>query len=246
MRLFITSYQKSGTHQIMPMFNGTMPDVVNRGHQEWTTAPSRFQLNREINWEGVEETIQNLRFFRGSSNKAFGHVAYLPEYAQVLEETETRVIFNFRDPRDVIVAEFENAKRMKRKSPNDSPLWNFFDVDAGKRIFEKDDPIPDLIELAAARWYHWLGWLDHDFVMPLKYEDMRLNPQETAEKLFEWTKEIVGKDVDALMRGAIPRPANPTFRRGIPGEWKEQFTYEHKEIARELLSDIIIKLGYTV
>jgi len=32
MRLFITSYQKSGTHQIMPMFGGMMPDVVDRGH----------------------------------------------------------------------------------------------------------------------------------------------------------------------------------------------------------------------
>ena len=39
MRLFITSYQKSGTHQIMPIFGG-IPDVVNRGHNEWIDAPA--------------------------------------------------------------------------------------------------------------------------------------------------------------------------------------------------------------
>jgi hypothetical protein len=243
MRLFITSYQKSGTHQIMPMF-GMMPDVVNRGHNEWINAPKRFGLNREINWDGVAETVNNLRTFKHNSNRAFGHVSYMPEYAKVLEETDTRVIFNIRDPRDVIVAEYENARTKFEANPKDSPLWNFYDEEAGKRIFEKGDPIPDLIELAAARWPRWLGWMDHDFVKVFKYEDIRLNTYETAKEIFRWIQPIGIHDARTLAARAKPRATNPTFRRGVPGEYKETFTKKHHEMAMDLLGDILKKMGY--
>jgi len=227
-RLFITSYQKSGTHQIMPMI-GMMPDVVDRGHSQWVDVPDKYGLNKEINWDGVEETVNSLRTFKHKSNRAFGHVAYMPEYAEVLEKTDTRVIFNIRDPRDVVVAEYENARTKFEADPKDNPLWNFYDKEEGKRIFEKEDPITDLIVLAAARWPRWLGWMDHDFVKVIKYEDIRLSTYETAKEIFRWIQPIGIHDARTLAARARPRPQNPTFRRGVPGEYKETFTIKHRE-----------------
>lgn len=244
MRLFITSYQKSGTHQIMPMFGGMMPDVVDRGHSQWVDAPKRFGLNRDINYEGVQETIRHLLYFKHHSNIAFGHVAYMPEYAKVLEDTNTLVLFNVRDPRDVVVAEYMNGLRQIAADGQASPLWNFFDDEAGMRIFEKPDPISDLIELAAARWPRWLGWLDHDFVMKVKYEDLRLNTYETCLKIFQFAQPVGIIDARALEKGTKPKPNNPTFRKGKPGEWAKVFKNHHTKLAKELLTDIMDKLGY--
>jgi len=243
MRLFITSYQKSGTHQIMPMFV-VNPDVVDRGHSVWVDVPDRFGLNKEINWAGVAETANNLRVFKHGSSKAFGHIAYMPEYAQVLKETHTRVLFNIRDPRDVVIAEYENARRVFRENPKASPLWNFYDKEAKKFIFEKEDPIVDLIVLASARWPRWLGWMDHDFVKVVKYEDLRLRPKETVEGLIEWLGGFGCSSLDTMIRNAQPKAGNPTFRKGAPGEWAEKFKPHHTKLAKELLSDVMERMGY--
>jgi hypothetical protein len=242
MTLFITSYQKSGTHQIMPMFV-INPDVVDRSWVDWIDVPDKYGLNKEINQEGVQETAQNLRQFKGLSPKAFGHVAYRPEYAQVLEETDTKVLFNIRDPRDIIVSEYENAQR-KFALGDDMPMWNYYDQEAEEFIFRKPDPISDLIVLAAARWPQWLGWLDHDFVKPVKYENLRLHTRETVEELIEWLDGFGCTTVDSMVKKALPKKENPTFRKGSPGEWKEKFRPHHVVMADDLLSDIIKTLGY--
>jgi hypothetical protein len=244
MRLFITSYQKSGTHQIMPMFGGMMPDVVDRAHSTYIDVPDRFGLNKDINWGGVTETANNLRQFKHGENKAFGHLAYMPEYEKVFRETDTKVIFNVRDPRDVIVAEYENARRKLEADPKSIPLWDFYDEEAGMRIFQKPDPITDLIIFAAARWPHWLGWLDCDFVLKIKYEDLRLRKTETVQKIFEFAQPAGIPDQRALAKGTEPKPQNPTFRKGTPGDWKITFKLHHMELAEKLLMDTMERLGY--
>jgi len=243
MRLFITSYQKSGTHQIMPIFV-VRPDVVDRGHSQWVDVPDRFGLNKEINWDGVHETVENLRVFRNNSMRAFGHIAYMPHYAEVLEQTNTKVLFNIRDPRDVVVAEYENARRQFKADPTGSPLWNFMDTQSGKRIFEKDDPISDLIVLAAARWPRWLGWMEHDFVKVVKYEDLRLRTKETLEDICDWMDGHFCDPIGEMMSNAIPKPKNPTFRKGNVGDWKRTFRPHHVKLAQELLEDVLLQMGY--
>ncbi len=55
---------------------------------------------------------------------------------------------------------------------------------------------------------------------------------------------------DDMIRRSRPDPKNPsyypTFRRGVPEEWKEKFKPHHVELAEELLGDIIERLGYVV
>ena len=242
MRLFITSYQKSGTHQIMPMFV-VRPDVVDRSLNEVINVPAKYGLNTEINLAGVYETVENLRVFKFDSSKAFGHLSYMPEYAKVLEETDTKVLFNIRDPRDVVIAEYENALR-KFKQGDNMPLWNFYDSGKDEYLFRSKDPIAELIVLAAARWPRWLGWLDHDFVKPVKYEDLRLRTRETVEELIEWLNGVGCSDVDTMVKNTIPKPRNPTFRKGNVGDWKTVFTLHHIELADKMLSGIIERLGY--
>lgn len=233
MRLFLVSYQKSGTHQIMPALHIDR-DIVDRSYNELTDIPYRYRNGngKAISPEGVEETCQQLRTFGGF---AFGHLSYLPEYAEAMQTDETKVLFNVRDPRDIIVSEFYSASMGR---------WpNLFIEQYGKRLSEMDDPISELIELAAARWPKWIGWLNHSFVMKVKYEDLRLNGAETVYKMSEFLCPIE-IDRNACVRKLSPGPKNPTFRRGVPGEWKEVFTDGHKKKAELLLGSIIETLGY--
>lgn len=244
MRLFITSYQKSGTHQIMPMFMPHIPDVVDRSWNCWVNAPKRYALNPKINRPGVEEVVGNLRQFKGGATKSFGHLSYMPEYAQVFKETATKVLFNIRDPRDIVVAEYGNAQRHFAEERKGFPLYNFRDQEDGKFLYEKEDPITELIILASARWPRWLGWLEHDFVYKVKYEDLRLKPRETVEGICEWLGGEKCSGIDAMVKNAQPNPPPPTFRKGLVGEWITTFQPHHVELSEELLSDIIEKLGY--
>jgi hypothetical protein len=242
MRLFIVSYHKSGTHQIMPMFNA-LPDVVDRSWNDWINVPDRYNLNKHINQEGVQETAQNLMKFKHNSNRAFGHLSYMPEYAEVFLKTDTKVLFNIRDPRDIIVSEYENAQR-KYASGDDMPLFNFYDTENERFLYKQDDPITELIIFAAARWPRWIGWLDHDFVLPVKYEDLRLRTRKTVEDIVEWLEGKECDNVDLIVSRAKPVPDNPTFRKGQPGEWLVKFEPHHVKLAEELLGDIIKRLGY--
>ena len=244
MRLFITSYHKSGTHQIMPMFTPRCPDVVDRSHVDWINVPDKYGLNREVNHPGVIETCENLRNFKEGSKRAFGHLAYRPEYAKVFMETSTKVIFNVRDPRDIVVSEYHNAQRKFAKNPNDMPLWNYLDQETGEFLHRKEDPITELIIFAAARWPQWIGWLDYDFVLQIKYEDLRLHTKETVDKMRSWLNNQECFSADLMISKAQPDKGNPTFRRGIPGEWKTTFKSHHVELANELLGGIIDRLGY--
>lgn len=244
MRLFITSYHKSGTHQIVPMFTPNCPDVVDRSHVDWINVPKRYRLNTEVNHEGVIETCGNLRNFQYGASKAFGHLAHRPEYAKVFMETSTKVLFNVRDPRDIVVAEYRNAQRKFAIDSKDMPLWNYYDAEAEKFLYDHDDPIRELIILASARWPQWIGWLDYDFVLKVKYEDLRLDTVNEVDRIRTWLNEQECYSAEIMVKKAKPAKSNPTFRRGVPGEWTAVFTPENRALADELLGDILDRLGY--
>lgn len=234
MRLFLTSYQKSGTHQIMPALD-MVQDIVDRSHNTLRDLPKRYGRNGDINHDGVQETCHYLRAFDG---RQFGHISYLSEYAEALQSRPTKVLFNFRDPRDVVIAEYYSVGK------NGYP--NLYIEEYGKNIADIEDPITELIEIAAVRWPRWLGWLDHDFVMPVRYEELRLNGCETMEKIREWLLPYEIDPVEICVKRLNPKPRNPTFRRGVPGEWKTGMTDEQKKLSEKLLGNIIEKLGYEV
>jgi len=244
MRLFVTSYQKSGTHQIIPAL-GIMKDVVDRSLISATGIPERYGTARVRNEEGLVTTCGILQSF---DEKIFGHIPYNPEYAECVQARPTKVLFNVRDPRDIVVANFYNINKIyfKGKYPGakGNGHLNLQNKD-GVLVVNSKDPIAELIEIEAGRWPHWLGWLQHDFVMKVKYEDLRLHGVETLKKIAEFIAPYP-LDYEAASGNLMPRQRNPTFRAGRVGDWKTEFSDKHKKLAERLLGDTISKLGYEV
>lgn len=218
-----------------------IPDIVDRSYNEVLDMPKRLRLSTELNTQGIETVCKNLSSFH---SKSFGHLSYLPEYAEALQAIPAKVLFNIRDPRDIVISEYENGLRHLRENRKGKPLWDFLDKDDNKFTFEKDDVIAELIIYASCRWKRWIGWLDHDFVYPVKYEDLRLNPTETISNMCTWLAPFECDPVGHMIIRAQPKPGNPTFRKGVPGEWKERFTKQHIKLSELLLSPIIKRLGY--
>ena len=238
----------------MPMFDPDCPDIVDRsgivhkGMERWGFNSSDYPTPE------TKETIGYLRTFRihGRDHaRAFGHIAYLPEYAKAVQAVPTKVVFNMRDPRDVVIAEVAYIKIYERLGEVSRAWLNYRRVTDGKRIHELSDPISEMIRVDAVRWRNWIGWLDHDFTIPLHYEELRLRPLETAEWL---TEALEGCELskppeqmaEATGRGRKPGSTSPSFRKGKVGEWKRYFRDRHKKLAKELMGDIIERLGYEI
>lgn len=239
MRLFIVSYQKSGTHQIMPALDA-VKDVVDRSWLDMTTVPRKFGTQRYRNEEGVLETCEKLREFTKS---AFGHLPYNDEYLEALRSIPTKILFNVRDPRDIVVANFHSIRKVYFEKKRGSGHLNFYCADEGKVLIEMDDPISELIQVEAERWKHWIGWHGVDDVMTVKYEQLRIAPRETIEEIAKFVHPFP-IDIAKSTSGLVPNHANPTFRAGRIGDWKQDFNDAHKELANELMRDTITQLGY--
>lgn len=218
-RMLLTSYNKSGTHQAMQMFLHNIQHVIDY---------SARGMGNPGNRAGIDKTVSWMETFDG---KKFGHITCLPEYVDALQKQPTRVLFNVRDPRDIVVSEF---------------LSNEGRVPGHIRDIRKQskDPITDLIKLSARRWPNWLGWLDYpELAMVVKYEDLRLKPKPTVSAIAKFIGGPLGS-VDAMIGNAQNTKVSATFRKGIVGEWRSVFKDRHVELANKLLAPTMESLGY--
>lgn len=250
MRLLIVSYQKSGTHQVMPMMNDNsepMVNVVERSAKQINAMPERYRkyagLFTDTDEDGPSKrTLEALRSF---SSRAFGHIQFWTEYQKCINKRGTKVLFNVRDPRDVVISELENILRRRREESNRGWLDMMVEGDNGPvDLVDRPDPISDLITMAHYRWSTWIGWLNYPDVFVLRYEDLRLRPGPTVDAIREWLPPHPVPSRRGMLNRLKPDKSNPTFRRGAVGEWEERFSEHHRALADDLLGDILDLFGY--
>lgn len=238
-RLLLITYPKSGTHQIMPIFSDRMLHVIDRSNLGYANFPARYVCVRDAGGPGIADTVNELRTFK---DKAFGHIRYLPEYYDAAMAMPTKIIFNVRDPRDIVVAEYENILHLKKTA--DVGWLNIIDGKTNKRIMDTDDPIAHLIYIAGGRWRQWLGWAKQENVLVIKYRELRGEPRIACEKIIEFLGGTHCTHIDTMIKRSYPNDRTPTFRKGLVGEWQERFTEKHKRLARLCLREAIETLGY--
>jgi hypothetical protein len=245
MRLLLTSYQKSGTHQIYPMFiqdtGQSVGQLIDKAHLNIFGTEAFGNPPIDNLEEKLQETAAEIGNFTG---KRFGHIAYHPLYGEATRTQPTKVVFNVRDPRDVVVSEYENLLRVRAGGgARAEGLWNVLLPDEGKHLIDSSDPIGWLIRLAAARWPNWLGWMDEDNVALIHYEDLRLRTPSTVTELREWLLGVGMPTYEWMVNRAGNRKA-VTFRKGLIGEHKNYFNEGHWRLSDKLLTPILERLGY--
>ena len=158
--------------------------------------------------------------------------------------------FIFRDPRDVVVSHVFYVTDMEARHVHHDYYRSLPDFDARLKVSILGRPdagveFPDI----AARFAPYLGWLDHDEVLAIHFEDLMNDRTSVLTRIMDHflaraplpsTRQLI---LDSLESSINPK-RSPTFRSGKTGEWKKHFKEEHKKIFKDVAGDLLVKLEY--
>ena len=240
------SFPKSGTHlldQILLGFSGVAP-YAKRLHSFY--AEYEGESGRKRSPEQALKWLDDLR----PGDIASAHLFARPEAIRRVCLPNFIPYFIFRDPRDVVVSHVFYVTDMEARHVHHDYYQSLPDFAARLHASilgrpEADVEFPDI----AARFAPYLGWLEHDEVLSIHFEDLiddrasaltRILDHFLARVPLQTPRQLI---LDCL-QSAIDPKRSPTFRSGKTGEWKKHFTQEHKTTFKKVAGDLLIKLGY--
>ncbi|MHA2264515.1 MAG: sulfotransferase domain-containing protein [Candidatus Thorarchaeota archaeon] len=239
-RIFINAFPKSGTHlgvlltatMVKPQRNLTIKD----DKSDWLST-FRFNAFSDVWIPDAPVKRKILEQIPGTYLK--GHCGYKPEYQQWFEQAGTCMIFVYRDLRDVAVSmsyhvevEDTNLVHSEKEAYRPRPTRE----DKLLAIINGIAHDPGLIK----RWELYAPWLEVPWVLKLKYEDILSNKRRAIEMAVQYvivrtskhkgiSPMILQDNYDQMVNGALhymsrPVKYSPTFRKGVSGQWRHEFT----------------------
>ena len=100
------------------------------------------------------------------------------------------------------------------------------------------------------RFEPYIGWLELEQVLSIRFEDFIQNRESTLEKILDHALnrgfQILApkQEAVAILVSFIQPDKSPTFRTGTVGRWRDVFSPEIKTIFKDVAGDLLIRLGY--
>lgn len=258
-RLYINDMPKAGLHMLEQMVGVLLsPSAVGTNGSPWLGTYKWHSFSME--WQNLRQYLWRMSCLE-KGQYLMGHSAYHEDIERLMGYANIGHIFLYRDFRDVAVSQAHHIWDEKQ------PSWQHEHKDFYRMLGGFDDvllavieglgPYPGIIE----RWEEYAAWLEVEGVLALTYEQMRTEIERTAGRIILYlmrraTQLIEGnhfgiemapediKKVSGQMAAATEKPSG-TFRKGLVGGWREEFTPEHVEAFKE--SDPngwLVKLGF--
>jgi sulfotransferase 6B1 len=223
--IFQASIPKSGTHLLLKL----LKTVINK--------PNTLDINyarsrRYIICNHEKPTRKNILLL-----KKYGY----------------RGIFIYRDPRDVVVsaAYFTNCMQRGRGEPEYSidDLISHFICGSANHSYPPSETFfeDDVLKMFQDR----LGWKNVPFVYTTTFEKLvGEKGGGSKETQLQEVKNILKHLNMPITNGLIEKICaslhsdSYTFRKGKIGEWKHEFTEEHKRLFKLKAGQLLIELGY--
>jgi hypothetical protein len=247
--LLSISFPKSGTHlldQILLGFSKVAPFSL-RLHSFYAEYEGESGIKR-----APEDAIAWLDSLRanGGRDVSSAHLFARPEAVHRLIKPRFVPYFIFRDPRDVVVSHVFYVTDMEARHVHHDYYASLPDFDSRLKVSilgrpELDIEFPNI----ADRFAPYFGWLGHPEVMKIHFEDLVNDRTATLNKIIDHFLVRVPltasrKTILDALESSINPSKSPTFRSGKTGEWKKNFTAEHKKIFKDVAGDLLIRLGY--
>jgi hypothetical protein len=259
-KLYISGFPKSGLHlaqrMAFGMFEQNNPDKNWLGTNAWTS--KHYKLDR-LGTQFIK--LKSGQFLKG-------HIGHLPAIEFLMIMMEIGVVFVYRDLRDVVVSQYYHIMdkeigedgRDKFMHPDKETYWDLGNKeDIMIAIIEGvNDDLPGIFE----RFESYVGWLDSEWAMTISYEVLMRNQLLAANKFFDYVYDTAMKisEVSGLLdtRSSVRQTTvqgiltemrwmpsqSPTFRKGVIGNWKQEFTPKVTEKFKELDPGFLVRLGY--
>lgn len=248
------SFPKSGTHlldQILLGFSNFAP-YSKRLHSFYAEYEGESGVKRT-----PEQALAWLDSLR-PRDVASAHLFARPETVARVCSPRFIPYFIFRDPRDVVVSHVFYVTDMEARHVHHDYYQSLPDFDARLKVSILGMPDTNTrpehsrrVEFPniADRFAPYLGWLDHDKVLSIHFEDLindrtsaltRIMDHFLARAPLHAPRQLILNSLEA----SINPGQSPTFRSGKTGEWKKHFTDEHKKIFKDVAGDLLVRLGY--
>jgi hypothetical protein len=246
--LFGNSFPKSGTHLLTQILAGfaRIGPTVESGLPPVITFEG--ETGRQRSSAAIISDLTRLL----PGDIGYGHLHATSEIIEILCRKGFAPYFIYRDPRDVVVSHVYYVTDLNNKHVHHDFYVNnlsTFDEHLEVSILGRPDldvPFPDI----RARFVPYLPWLNHSEVLSLRYEDLLINTKAELERIFDHAVtrgfRYQGEKSVAIqtLRDSIKPSESPTFRTGVSGGWKKQFSPAIKDLFKKVTGDLLIRLGY--
>lgn len=227
-------------------FRMTNDLVVAAGHQNAHDIKQRFQLQSVMRYENCllsgtiwQKSLILIPYFLGNTFTVKGHGPLTKSRRFLINTGIARATYIFRDPRDVAVSAFE----VGRKKRTQGLTGSFTDLDT--------------IETAIlrVRWEleYWDGWMQHDKVLSVRYEDLLADTIREMKRLAGFLSLDVSsqklQDIVAAYRpknlsNANQRRKGLHLNKGIVGRFRQVMTLEQLNLCQKHFDGYLQRMGY--
>lgn len=228
MKWYLSGFPKAGLH----LLDALLKPITQDGEAE-------FQGTYMYGSWGFDraplELLTHKLSYLPDNHRLLGHARYDEDLDLFLYHAGIAHVFIYRDLRDVAVSQAHHilsdddvnfrhpAKDLYRA------LGSFEDVLAA--VWHGVDGYPGVEE----RWRHYWLWLSLGHRLAFEYANLLDNLEEAAGRILQYglqrAFEMTGLEysyddglIDKMATSAHDTSASPTFRRGVPGEWRD---YRH-------------------
>ncbi len=244
--IFGNSKPKSGSHLLLQILDGFTRIMPYR----YVNAEPVRTITKDGKRKTKEEILDELKSIPNGVI-GWGYVDATPENASFLTSSGRVNFFIYRDPRDMLISQVFFATDMHEEHGMHAYYKSL--PDFGERLKVAITGIEqDGLKMVSVkqRYEGVFAWLAQKNVMCIRFEDLINNRAATLSSMLDEV-ERAGykipirreKALSILVEAIQPRKSH-TFRSGKTGGWKEHFTEEHKKLFKDVVGDLLIKLGY--
>lgn len=260
-KVYINAMPKSGLHALWLAILPTVRGTAHGG--PWCGG---YEGNGWLmDWGPKDQMIKAINLLMpGLYYKA--HAGWAEWLDEALREKGCCKIFLYRDPRDVAVSQAYHCL-----SPDDPELDKklFHPGKAEYQAINEREGLPGVLKAVLEgvgqwpglfdRWVEYAPWLDQEWVLSLKYEDLIYNPLDTLSLMLRYLfgraawleghqlvidEQDLGVAAKHCLSVMSDTDMSPSFRKGGSGGWQKAFTPELVDLTKALGGDWLIKLGY--
>jgi len=244
--VFGNAMPKSGSHLLTQVLGGlpALGPFIEPGYPPVNRSEENQPLPSDL-------VIKNLRQMR-SGDIRYGYIHAIEPYLSILTKNNRATIFLYRDPRDMLVSHVFYATDM-HKGHGMHPYYTEVLTTMDERLNAAIMGVSETgFELASVkqRYDSYIGWLRQPEVLCIKFEDLIHNRDQTLGNLLDnletrgfSTSIPRGEAIGTLKKSIAPQKSG-TFRKGVPGNWREYFKDSHKMLFNQVAGDLLIQLGY--
>lgn len=259
-RCIMISLPKAGTHLLIRALS-LLPGIRNGGLHLGASTVDRLQVDQaspsaitvgidfptnvdDISLRAALSTLPRASF-------ASGHVPYSVQMDRLLTDMHIKKLLIIRDPRDVALSHAKYVAALVNH-----PLYAYYqDLSEHERIMASivgisapnGPKLPDLRERVSSV----LPWANSRDTYTTSFEKLvgpsgggspALQIAELSNLAAHLNVRCSTAELDQIAAQLFGGTA--TFRKGLIGSWKDEFSNEHVSACKELVGELLIELGY--